>query len=346
MSNEREYNAQQLNEMFADALVDVFDSHPPSDLEYNGYAAPQFSGVRVSGPAWTVLFRTGKDFGPMKKGNMISVDITLALPFSCVKEFVQTNDELAEISSWVDRIVEANKTKPLELPNEPHLIFCSVKGHWKPTTAHSEANVLHELERHASAKRAYILLKCIYRKLDTFIWKRNIFEFEITKNDLHASLLNSLLEKKTNLDKCMQYGHVLLTPEERNRHNELPKKPISVNTAATKHLLFQKAEPDDYRYILHELNGERTLDLMEYVISEYSNCDSFFVQHGIHADLASICKFSTMLTLGDRTDELARALLRVTASLLSGDLLKVSVYLNNVQPKVLIQKLLLLYIYI
>ncbi len=164
MCDGKEYNAQQLNEMFGIALLNALDSDPPSDMEHNGYAAPHFSGIRANGPAWTVLLRTGKDIVPMQKGSMVSVDVTLALPFSCVKgipEFAHALDMLDGISLWTDRIVEANTTKPLELPKEPHLISCPVKGCWKPTTAHIEANALHKLEGQASVKRAYLLLKCL-----------------------------------------------------------------------------------------------------------------------------------------------------------------------------------------
>ena len=326
-----EHNAQQLSEIFAGALVKVLDSDPPNDMEHNGYAAPQFSGIRVSGPAWTVLFRTGKDFGPMKKGSMVSVDITLALPFQCVKDSLQLNDALADISSWTDGIVKANKNKPLELPNEPHLIPSPGKGHWKLTTAHIEANVLHELETQAAAKRAYRLLKCLYRKLDKFIFSHKIIELEISENELHDKLLMILSpdaqpEIKANLRECMQYGHVLLTPEERKKYNELPKKCISVNTAAIKHLVFQKAETDDYSYMPDGLNENRTSDLMKDVISEYTSSD-FFVVHGIHVNFDPICKFSALETLGDKICELAKTFLGMSRCLLSADLWEVSTYL-------------------
>ncbi len=329
----KEYSAQQLNEMFGCALLNALDSAPPNDMEHNGYAAPQFSGIRASGPAWTVLFRTRKDIGPMEKGSMVSVDITLALPLSCVKGCLKLDHAVAEISAWIDGIVEANTTKPLELSTEPHLICCPMKGHWKPTTAHSEANVLHEIEGRASIKRAYLLLKCIYRKLEKFISLHDMFQVEIAENGLHARLLNRLLtetqSEKRNLSECLQYGHVLLTPKERKKYNELPKKLISVNTAATKHLLFQKAEPGDYWDIPNAVNGQRTLDLMKDVISEYANSGSFFVDHGIHAGFASICKFSALPTLGDKIGELGKTLLQMTLGLLSADLWDASSYFTD-----------------
>ncbi len=76
------YTASELSELFANELDQALRTEPPEGMEHNGYAAPRYSGIRVSGPAVTVLFRTATDIGPMKKGSMVSLDITLALPYS------------------------------------------------------------------------------------------------------------------------------------------------------------------------------------------------------------------------------------------------------------------------
>ncbi len=167
--------------------------------------------------------------------------------------------------------------------------------------------------------------------MDKYISLHKTFEVEPTKDELHAKLLQLLSavtqsDKNTTIRECMQYGHMLLTPEERNEHNELPKKPISANTSATKHLLFQHAELDDYQYTPDGLNVMRTLDLMRKVILEYSKSDSFFVNHGIHAGFASICKLSALETLGATIGGLGKSFLRLNDILLSSNLLDVSDY--------------------
>ncbi len=73
---------RELVEDFADSLERVLSDSPPKNLQHGGYAAPEFSGVRLCGPAVTVLYQSKGDEASEKhgKGTHISVDITLAVP--------------------------------------------------------------------------------------------------------------------------------------------------------------------------------------------------------------------------------------------------------------------------
>ncbi len=104
----------------------------------------------------------------------------------------------------------------------------------------------------------------------------------------------------------MKYGYVLLTPMERKQQNELEKKNIAINNAATKNLLFHKASAEDYRP--HLSNEHPTLELMKSVILELAKRDSYFVQHFFHPEFPAICKFSAREKLGDYIHQMVNKL--------------------------------------
>ena len=304
----KEYSVRQLNTMFADALEKALEGEPPIGMEHNGFAAPEFSGVRISGPAVTVLYRTADQFGPIQKGTMVSLDITLAIPF-------KNNDVLTEIGQKIDAIISVTDCKPIDPPRTPHLIPYSVTGTWKTTTAYIEANVLHELEGHIPLKRAHLLLKCLQRKVEQFTSAYKLFEVdppqETRYNSRHIELVRQLSDlvrhgNSSITRQCMKFGYILMTPVERQHHNELDKKNISINNAATKHLLFHKATPEDYKPQL--LNEHPTLELMKAVILEFAMQDSYFVQHFFHHRFPSICKFSAREILGDHIHQMVTKL--------------------------------------
>ncbi len=105
----RKYTASELSELFANELDHVLRAQPPHDMEHNGYVAPRYSGIRVSGPAVTVLFRTATDIGPMKKGSMVSLDITLALPFSYLP--CDQKEKMDAIDVWLTKYITSTKDK-------------------------------------------------------------------------------------------------------------------------------------------------------------------------------------------------------------------------------------------
>ncbi len=119
--NGNEYSAGQLNTMFADAVELALEGYPPVGMEHN--AAPEFSGVRMGGPAVTVLYRTTAECGPIQKGTMVSLDIILAMPFKKTEW-----DVMIEINWKIDRIISRTDNKRMDPPRTPHLIPYAVTG--------------------------------------------------------------------------------------------------------------------------------------------------------------------------------------------------------------------------
>ncbi len=306
--NGNEYSVCQLSKSFANALEKALEGDPPEGMEHNGFAAPEFSGVRMSGPAVTVLYRTAAQCGPIEQGTMVSLDITLAVPF-------KQTDVLMEIGRKIDYIISATDSKPIDPPRMPHLIPYAVTGKWKPSTAHLEAKVLHELDGHTPLKRAHLLLKCLQRKVDKFSSAYKLFDVDpqeenrqSVKNSRLALYLTTLLRNGSisRARQCMKYGYVLLTPMERKQHNELEKNNISSNNAAIKHLIFHEARPE--HYIPQLSNEQSTLELMKAVILEFARQDSYFVQHFFHPNFPAICKFSARENLDEKVCEMATKL--------------------------------------
>ncbi len=298
-----ERSARQFSEFFAEELEAAINESPPMGFEHNGYAAPRFSGIRVNGPAITILFRTAANFGNIAHGTMISVDITLAVRFC--------HPQCNVIHSWAKMyIIETNKGKAINI-GDPHLIACQIQNIWKPTTAFIEASVLHDLNEKSPVKRGHVLLKCLAKKVDSFNSAHGVLEIQ-ENNSMHNELIMQVSRSKELLDisklnQCMRYGHIWLSATERECYNELGKKNISINTAATKHLLIGKAGPDDF---LFQRQAEGlSLRLMERVICEIAKEASLSVTHCIHRDFPEICKLSAREILGDRICGLAKNIL-------------------------------------
>ncbi len=307
----RKYTASELSELFANELDQALRTEPPEGMEHNGYAAPRYSGVRVCGPAVTVLFRTATDLGLMERGSMVSLDITLALPFSYLQSDEQNTIDATNM--WFTNYIISTNDKPIDAV-EPHVIPCRVKNVWKPTTAYIEANALHELERNCALKKAHILLKCLMKKVDKFNCEHRIFQNEADEDGMDRSTMTKVIEMGEGLDDadqvnlCMRYGHIFLSLKERKRYNELEKKNISINAAAAKQILFQRATREDC--MPGWVDESRTLSLLKEVVTEIAKPGILFTDNYIHHSFPPICKFSFRETLLDKFNNLASNLLR------------------------------------
>ena len=197
------YDAQELNHTFANHLEHVLRDDTPRGLGHNGYAAPRFSGVRVSGPAVTVLYQTTEQIGNMEPREFLSVDITLALPFSCAKDTASAHEICTAIARWTKKKCREIKTKAMNIPKNPNFIACHINGTWKLTTARIEAVMFHELEENSSTKRAYVLLKCLNKKVDKTNFKDDLFQVGPKSTDLRDSLIKQIdacCRKDDNID--------------------------------------------------------------------------------------------------------------------------------------------------
>ena len=312
-----QYTAGDLSELFANKLDQTLRAEPPEGMKHNGYAAPRYSGIRVSGPAVTVLFRTATDIGPMKKGSMVSLDITLALPCSHLPW--DQKEKMDAIDVWFTNYITSTNDKPIDAV-EPHVIPCRITKIWKPTSAHIEANVLHELERHCALKKTHILLKCLMKKVDKFNCEHRLFHAELKESPARSQLIKLIecgkhLEENDRVNHCMRHGYILLSPDETDKHNELKKKSISINAAYAKQILFQRATREDYKPGCADQT--RALTLMKEIVAEIANPETLHINNHIHHSFPPICKFSVREILSSQFHELASNLLHLYDKLIS-----------------------------
>ena len=308
------YTARGLNELFANELDRALRNEPPEGMEHSGYAAPRYSGIRVSGPAVTVLFRTATDVGLMEKGSMVSLDITLALPLSYLQADQQVKAIAVDIEKWFERYIIATNDAPIDAV-EPHVIPCHVQRKWKPTSAHIESNALHELRKECALKRAHTLLKCLIRKVGKFNLEHRLFQVESDENEVHSTLINMIEAIAVDMDiydtdqvnRCMRYGYILLSSGERDRYSELKKKQISINVAAAKQIIFHEAEIEDFTPGC--IGGSRALILIGKVLNEISKGKTSYITNCISQFFPPICKLSVREIPTRNIDELARNLL-------------------------------------
>ena len=107
---------------------------------------------------------------------------------------------------------------------------------------------------------------------------------------------------KTFLNTCMPYLHIFLTSNERKQYNEMSKSPISINTAAIKHIILRKAMTMKDAF---SANNESSKDkLVRAVFKELADTSSFYTQHAIFDDMP-ISKFSTSVPVMDIKKDLA-----------------------------------------
>ncbi len=240
---------------------------------------------------------------------MVSLDITLALPCSYLPW--DQKEKMDAIDVWFTKYITSTNDKPIDAA-EPHVIPCRVRKIWKPTTAHTEANVLHELERNCALKRAHILLKCLIKKVDTFNCEHKLYHTELDENMARSQLI-TLIENcghpanTHQVNRRMRYGHMFLSPEETEKHNELKKKSISINAAAAKQILFQRATEEDYTPGCADQT--RVLTLMKEVVAEFANPGTLRINNHIHHSFPPIWKFSVREILSSKFVELASSLL-------------------------------------
>ncbi len=293
------YKPRELVEHFADSLESVLSRAKPEYLQHGGYAAPEFSGVRLCGPAVTVLYQTQGD-DTCEKGTNISVDITLAVPLSCLG----CAEELeSALKGWKD--------KKLKQVNEPmtcclglHAVPNTSSDRWQLSSALFESERLNQLGSESTVRKSYLLLKALLHRVDRKALEENIFGINVTEmnanaRDLCDQLVASINQRslcRDQLNKCMRYGHTLLPRSTSVSHGELEKELVSINKAASKHILLDVADPTDFE--VKHLKSKRVIHLMKQVIEQLVSSEVFVnhvlqklcADHALHSP--EICKFS------------------------------------------------------
>ncbi len=303
------YTPRQLLDFFADNLDDFLaDNYPPADFQYSGYAATQYSGVRISGPALTVLYQQTTD---MEAVGMISVDVTVALPLS----FYDCGRPLHCASqSWIKGLSK-EIPKPINENLNVHLVPNLAENVWQPTTANIEAEILHELETDSPAKKSHLLIKALIQTVDTFAFMNNLHisdDSQMEPRGITDTLVCCLDDggwtepnqdqMRKLLNKCMRYAHTFLSPKHIVKHKELTKLHVAVNKAAAKHSLLARVDPEDLK--CKEIKYKNVFRLMDNVFKELAGTKSL-VQNCISDCFSNICKFSFCQTMVDRYPEMA-----------------------------------------
>ncbi len=226
----KSFTVRELLEHFAEWLNEIMsNSPPPPSFECSGYAAPEFSGVRINGPAVTLQFQTSKDLGDMKKGTSLTVDVTLALPCQ-ESEILQKT-----LSSWVENIVVSVNNNPIEEPGSAHFVPNPKDNRWQPSTASVESHILYALNTESPLKKAHLLSKALTVRVKKLCLEKNIFSASSNSLSNEVEELLRLLDDYRNkmgkescdlrqhLNKCMRYGHHLL-PWDKRKYIQEPEK--------------------------------------------------------------------------------------------------------------------------
>ena len=296
----------EMLETFADNLDDFLaNNYPQAGFQYSGYAATQYSGVRISGPAVTVLYQKND----LEEVDTISVDVTIALPFSCFDCGRTLHSDSQHWVKGLSKGIPKSINESLDL----HLVPNLAENVWQPTTAHIEAELLHELETGSPAKKSHLLVKALIQTVDTFSFMNSLYGSDDGQRTL-AEVTDALVchlrawadqtQLTTNqdqlrglLNKCMRYAHTFLSTRHKVKYKELTKPHITVNKAAAKHSLLARVGPDDLKY--KEIKYKNVFRLMDNVFEELAGTKSS-VPHCISQNFANICKFSFWQIMVDR----------------------------------------------
>ncbi len=288
-----EYSVREFCCIFFNKLDEVLCNDLPAGFEHGGYASPEYSGVRMNGPAATVL---------LKKCNTTSLDITLCFPAEC-----------DEVESWIKSLVPKCDNFPLPTDLTPHLVAYAVGETWEISTAHIEAQLFHEL-RGSIIQEAQIRNKVLLRMVDEFASqiydnankekvKQDVDENPETNNKKnntkhgldsfwHSCRISGQMSKEQ-YNRYMRYNHGCLP--EPTKYGELHKPHLSTNNAASKHILFRHAShSDDFRS--SKFNSERMFCLMKCGIEGFSTANSDTHVEHIAQKPPAISKFSCRRT--------------------------------------------------
>ncbi len=132
---------------------------------HGGYASPEFSGVRCSGPAVTAMFCNEIE-------GCLSLDVSIVFPMtSHVRQRVDFPIQLARDCSELENIIESIQKKVQRkqlISPDLHLIGDLADNTWQRTTAHTEAELPRVVDHDCAIKRSLEICKVISSKQQTF----------------------------------------------------------------------------------------------------------------------------------------------------------------------------------
>ncbi len=291
-----ELNPRNVNVQFADYLETIVnDMQLPTNIRHSGYAAPLFSGLRFNGPAVTSLFEYRPEQGDSFQ---ISLDITLAFPVD--QDQASVRRLCRRVQEKVAYIARESVSKQIS-SSQIHVVPNVVKGVWQLSTAYLEANILRDLPENSSVNITLHDCKGLIHKLEKLPPEQRLLGLLSTQMEHVESRISQDImayramkepreEERLRLNQRMRYEHVYLRSGEREQLGESSKSAISINSAAVKHILLDKAFTR--RGSFSEANSATSDDMMREVFRELSDTLLVSVPHSFLG--TPISKFSLL----------------------------------------------------
>ncbi len=300
----------------------------PEGWKHGGYASPEFSNVRCSGPAVTAMLCD-------RDGNHMSMDVSIVFPVTSQlqqrPDFPEQLRKLCQsLSEKVSRI-QSEITRLQIMAIDLHMTGNLVDNTWQPTTALTEAEILRVLNTDCSVKGSLDICKAIAAKqqewyeshLDLMaLEEKGLKEAEPSAiagfsgkshrgsvlEQLHRYNLptsdKALLSRET-LNRILPYQHVWLSCSERKKFGEVMKGNASVNTAAMKHIILRTALGMKGAFSYATKTCERRL--VRAVFEELSVPVVLSTAHAL-LDGVELQKFSVSVVLSHVKEDVARDL--------------------------------------
>ncbi len=321
-----ELNPRHVNVEFADYLDPIVkEMQLPSNIRHSGYAAPSFSGVRFNGPAVTSLFeyRLNED-----NSFEISLDLTLAFPVD--QDHEAAKDLCQRVQEKIAHIARENVSKQIST-TQVHVVPNLVKKVWQLSTAYLEANILRDLPVDGSVNTALHNSKGLTHQLGEVKPEQRLLHLQTSTQveDGGSRIMQDIMayqameepteEDRQELNQRMRYEHIYLSSEERTQLGETSKSAISINSAAVKHIILEKAfsRPGSF-----SSDGAVTSDeLMRDVFRELSDTSSASVPHAFLT--TPISKFSLLPSLASVKYEMVGAVRQECGQLLQNAMTEV-----------------------
>ncbi len=323
---DKELNPRLVNVQFADYLEPIVsEMQLPPNISHSGYAAPLFSGVRFNGPAVTSLFKYQSDQGDSFQ---ISLDLTVAFPVD--QDNAATRELCQRVQKRIAHIATENVSKQTAT-TQVHVVPNLVNEIWQLSTAYLEANILRDLPDNSLVNINLHKCKELIHKLENLEPTQRLLYFKnSTPEDTAESRVMQELEEyrslkepseddRLRLNQRMRYEHIYLHPTERQKLMETSKSAISINSAAVKHIILDKAFDQSGSFsAASDLTSD---EMMRDVFRNLSDRSSVSVAHGFLG--TPISKFSLLPALASLKYDLVKAVTQECQELLENTMTQV-----------------------
>ena len=323
-----ELNPRHINVQFADYLEPLIKKIKlPPNIRHSGYAGPSYSGVRFNGPAVTSLFEYRSNQG---ESFQISLDLTLAFPVDQDDDAVK--DLCQRVQEKMSHIAAENIGKQTAT-TQVHIVPNLLREVWQLSTAYLEANILRDLPVNGSLSTALHNCKGLIHQLENIKLEQRLLHLQTSTQaenggtrimqDIMAyrSMKEPSEEVTLKVNRRMRYEHIYVPSKEREQMREASKSPISINSAAVKHIILEKAFARPGSFSAD--STVRSDELMRDVFRELSDTSAVSVPHAFLT--TPVSKFSLLPSLANVKYEMVGTVRQECRQLLQNTISEVSV---------------------